>query len=75
MEIDNCTRECVMEILEFLISGQRLSRKLGRLSRPSSATRVCDNGPECTFRALFIWAKEPAVRLNFIQPGKPTWVR
>jgi len=33
---------------------------------------VCDNGPEYTSKAMFIWSKEQQVTLRFIQPGKPT---
>ncbi len=32
---------------------------------------VLDNGPELTSRALDQWAYERAVRLRFIEPGKP----
>ncbi len=33
---------------------------------------VCDNGPELTSKAMFLWARERKVTLAFIQPGKPT---
>ncbi len=33
---------------------------------------VSDNGPELTSKALFFWARRQQVRLQFIQPGKPT---
>lgn len=31
-----------------------------------------DNGPEFVSLALAEWAEHPAVKLDFIQPGKPT---
>jgi len=70
--VDDYTRECVLQIVDFSISGQRLSRELGRLSRILPKTIVCDNGPELTSKAMFLWAKEAGVKLHFIQPGKPT---
>jgi putative transposase len=33
---------------------------------------VLDNGPEFRRRALAAWSEERGVRLEFIQPGKPT---
>lgn len=33
---------------------------------------VLDNGPEFRGRALAAWSEERGVRLEFIQPGKPT---
>ena len=33
---------------------------------------VCDNGPEFTGKAMFLWARRQGVTLHFIQPGKPT---
>jgi putative transposase len=33
---------------------------------------VCDNGPEFAGAALGEWAYRYGVRLNFIDPGKPT---
>lgn len=32
---------------------------------------VLDNGPECTSKALDLWAYENRVELAFIRPGKP----
>jgi len=33
---------------------------------------VVDNGPEFRGRALTAWSEQRGVRLEFIQPGKPT---
>lgn len=70
--VDDYSRECVLQIVDFSISGERLARELDRLTRPLPKTIVCDNGPELTSKAMFFWAKGTGVKLHFIQPGKPT---
>jgi putative transposase len=72
--VDDYSRECVLQIVDFSISGQRLTREFDRLAqhRPLPKTLVCDNGPELTCKAMFFWAKRAGVKLHFIQPGKPT---
>ena len=71
---DDYSRECVQQVVDFSISGQRLARELDRLAahRPLPKAIVCDNGPEFTSKAMFFWAKERHIKLGFIQPGKPT---
>jgi transposase InsO family protein len=65
-----------------LVSGGRLrSRSKSRVFEPfhERATRaalrwhelVCDNGPELTSKAMFLWSQGRGVKLHFIQPGKP----
>jgi putative transposase len=65
---------CVLQIVDFSISGQRIAYELDRLSssRPLPKTIVCDNGPELTSKAMFPWSQRRGVKLHFIQPGKPT---
>jgi len=72
--VDDFSRECVLQVVDFSISGQRLARELDRLAerRPLPKTIVCDNGPELTSKALFFWSRRTGVKLHFIQPGKPT---
>ena len=70
--VDDFTRECVLQIADFSISGQRLTRELDQLTRPLPRTIVCDNGPEFTSKAMFFWSRRRGVKLHFIQPGKPT---
>jgi putative transposase len=72
--VDDYTRECVVQVVDFSISGERVSRVLGELAstRGLPAQIVSDNGPEFTSKALFLWAQRAGVRLHFIQPGKPT---
>jgi len=72
--VDDFSRDIVGQFTEFSISGTRVSRFLNQLidyrGKPDSIT--CDNGTEFTSKAMFFWSKETGVRLNFIQPGKPT---
>ncbi len=70
--VDDCSRESVLQLPEFSISGHRLARELDKLKRKLPNTIVCDNGPEFTSKAMFFWAKKTGVKLHFIQPGKPT---
>lgn len=72
--VDDFSRECVLQVVDFSISGQRLARELDRLGerRALPKTIVCDNGPELTSKAMFFWSKQSGVKLHFIQPGKPT---
>lgn len=72
--VDDFTRECILQVVDFSISGQRLARELSQLGerRPLPRTIVCDNGPELTSKAMFFWSRETGVKLHFIQPGKPT---
>jgi len=71
--VDDYTRECVLQIVDFSISGQRLTREFDQLvaTRPLPQTIVSDNGSEFTNKAMFFWAKRVGVKLHFIQPGKP----
>jgi putative transposase len=72
--VDDFTRECVLQVVDFSISGERVARALDELtqSRPLPSTLVCDNGPEFTSKAMFFWARDRQIKLHFIQPGKPT---
>lgn len=72
--VDDFTRECVLQVVDFSISGERLARELERPAgtRPLPRTIVCDNGPELTSKAMFLWSQRAGVKLHFIQPGKPT---
>jgi putative transposase len=63
----------VLQIVDFSISGQRIVNAVERLSssRPLPKTIVCDNGPELTSKAMFLWSQQRGLKLHFIQPGKP----
>lgn len=72
--VDDFSRECIAQVVDFSISGLRLTRELDQISgrRPLPQKIVCDNGPELTCKAMFFWARQRRVKLHFIQPGKPT---
>jgi putative transposase len=70
--VDDFSRECVLQIVDFSICGHRLARELEQMTRPLPKTIVCDNGSEFTSKAMFFWSKAQGVKLHFIQPGKPT---
>jgi putative transposase len=72
--VDDFSRECVAQIVDFSISGQRLARLLDDIAcvRPLPKTLVCDNGSELTSKAMFFWSRRTKTTLHFIQPGKPT---
>lgn len=71
--VDDYSRQCVGQIVDISISGQRLARYLEQLalSRPLPKVLVCDNGSELTSKAMFFWSQQSGTRLHFIQPGKP----
>ena len=72
--VDDFSRECLGQVVDFSISGERVSSFLALLlstrGRPESL--VLDNGTEFTSRAMFFWGRDNGVKLNFIEPGKPT---
>ena len=61
-------------LVSVSISGRQVSRFLSQLieQRGKPKKIICDNGTECTSKAMFFWSKETSVQLGFIQPGKPT---
>ena len=72
--VDDYSRECIGQVVDTSLTGQRVARFLSELinERCKPKSIVCDNGPEFTCKAMFFWSKLQAVRLSFIQPGKPT---
>jgi len=72
--IDDFTRQCLSIMVDTSISGHRVARELDRLidlhGHPDDI--VCDNGTEYTSMAMFDWSHKSGVRLQFIQPGKPS---
>jgi putative transposase len=72
--VDDFSRDCVLQVVDFSISGERAMHELDRLAQRRALPRklVLDNGPALTSKAMFLWAKENRVKLHFIQPGKPT---
>ena len=56
--VDDFSREYVLKVVDFSISGARVARELDRIARKLPKTIVCDNGPEFTSKALYFWAKK-----------------
>jgi putative transposase len=71
--VDVFSRESVLQVVDFSISGQCLACELVWLDerRPLPTTIVCDNGLEQTSIATFFWSRNSDMKLHFIQPGKP----
>jgi putative transposase len=63
--VDDFSRECLLQVIDFSISGERLARELDRLAEQRSlpARIVLDNGPELTSKAMFFWSKRTGVKL------------
>ena len=72
--VDDFSRECLAIEVDTSLSGQRISRILEALRQVDRlpGTIVCDNGTEFTSKAMLKWSLEKGVKLNFIEPGKPT---
>ena len=72
--VDDYSRTCVGQLVDTSISGLRVARCLDELanSRGLPASIVMHNGPELTSKAMFFGSQRAAVKLHFIQPGKPT---
>jgi putative transposase len=72
--VDAFTRECLAIEVDFSLPSARVIRVLDKLVWQyglPEALRV-DNGPEFISTAMDRWAFQHGVRLDFIQPGKPT---
>lgn len=72
--VDEFTRECLAIEVDFGMAGERVTRVLDRLIelRGKPVGIRTDNGPEFAGNALDAWAYRQGVKLDFIQPGKPT---
>ncbi len=73
--VDNFSRECVGQIVDVSITGQRVANYLSELIERLGVKPVrivCDNGTEFRCKAMFHWSRDQQVELDFIQPGKPT---
>ena len=72
--IDAFTRQCLAIETDTSLSGERVVRVLedvvARRGKPQFIQ--IDNGPEFRSKALDLWASKNGVKLDFIEPGKPT---
>lgn len=64
--VDHFSRECVVQITDFSISGKRLVRELDQLARtrPLPGTIVLDNASELASKAMFFWSRHTGVILH-----------
>jgi putative transposase len=72
--LDDYSKRCLGQEVDFSLSGHRVVRLLEQLTmiygKPKAI--VTDNGPEFTCLATQLWARQNEIVLLFIQPGKPT---
>lgn len=63
-----------MTNVDLPISGVGGARELERVIelRGKLAVLLCDNGSECTSKALDCWDCEHGIPIDFFRPGKPT---
>lgn len=71
---DSYTRQCLAQEVDTSIGGERVVRVLERVVREHKLPAVIrvDNGPEFRSKAVDLWASKNKVKLEFIEPGKPT---
>ena len=72
--VDDFNREVLSIEIDLNLPALRMVRVLDRsaANRGYPVMLRMDNGPEFISLALAEWAEQPAVKLEFIQPGKPT---
>lgn len=72
--VDAYTRECLAIEVDTSLPGLRVTRVLDRLTAVHDVPHTIrvDNGPEFAGKVLDAWAYAKGVRLDFIDPGKPT---
>jgi len=60
---DDFSRECLLQVVDFSIGGERLARELDLLAMTRTLPKkiVLDNGPELTSKAMFFWSKRTGV--------------
>jgi putative transposase len=71
---DDFSRENLDLKAALSFGGRRVVEVLDRLREEGRKPEaiVCDNGPEFTSRALDEWAYRHGIKIDFIDPGKPT---
>ena len=72
--VDQFTRECLAIEVGLGMTGKQVSEVLDRLLeiRGKVGSIRVDNGPEFAGNAMDAWAYERGIKLDFINPGKPT---
>lgn len=72
--VDEYSKESPVLHVDFSITGDDVVRILNRVSTEHGLPLRLrmDNGPEFRSKAVVQWALERGIRLEYIQPGKPT---
>jgi putative transposase len=70
---DVCTRQCLVAIADFSLSGKRVARELDLLITRHGKPKTVgsDNGTELTSNAILSWTAKAGVDWHYIDPGKP----
>ena len=68
------TRQCLGQEVDTSLTAQRVVRVLEAVKQKQGVPQVIrvDNGSEFRSKALDVWAYQNNVKLDFIEPGKPT---
>ena len=71
---DAFTRQCLAQEVDTSLTAKRVVRVLESVQQQHGTPQVIrvDNGSEFRSKALDLWAYENNVKLDFIEPGKPT---
>lgn len=72
--VDDFNREALAIEVDLNLPAARIIRVMDRIAESRGYPRKIrlDNGPEFVSIALYEWAEAHQIRLDFIQPGKPT---
>ncbi len=72
--MDDHRREALAVDVDLSLPSQRVIRSLEQVIewRGKPKRIRCDNGPEYISESMRRWAKKNKIKLDFIQPGKPT---
>lgn len=72
--VDAFTRQCLAIEIDTSLGGERVVRVLDEVVAQRGKPQIMqiDNGPEFRSKALDVWASNNSVKLDFIEPGKPT---
>ncbi len=72
--IDDYNREAIGMEADFSLPAERVIRELKQMISWRGKPQVirCENGPEYISDAIQTWAAEYGIKIECIQPGKPT---
>ncbi len=71
--IDDFSHECLANVVDTSLSGDRVARELDRIAEMRGYTYVVvsDSGTELTSNAILKWQEDRKVDWHYIAPGKP----